>query len=108
MLAVFYLKWEQKYLRLSLSQLCIFNWAINSALLWFRMLFLFSNRTVSSLMRAEIYYPISKFYVSLLVCCFSCFLVMHTTPFPHLFIVAFPQALTLCCSLMPVPFSPSP
>lgn len=40
---------------------CIFNWTINSALLCSRMLVLFSNRTVSSLMRAEIYYPISSF-----------------------------------------------
>lgn len=42
-------------------QSCILNWTINSTLLCSRMLFLSSNRTVSSLMRAEIYYPISSF-----------------------------------------------
>lgn len=68
----------------------IFNWTVNPTLLCFRRLF--PNRTVSPLMRAEIYYPISELYVSLSVCCFSSSLVTHTAPFPHRFTAVFPPA----------------
>lgn len=75
---------------MSFSYLRIFNWTVNPTLLCFRRLF--PNRTVSSLMRAEIYYPISELYISLSVCCFSSSLVTQTALFPHYFTAEFHPA----------------
>lgn len=81
---------KEKDPELSFSYLRIFNWTVNPTLLCFRRLF--PNRTVSSLMRAEIYYPISELYISLSVCCSSSSLVTQTDLFPHYFTAEFPPA----------------